>query len=179
MKVHDLNLWDQWGRNWSLLPFLHICVLKMNAAKLLINLCSKDGHPQKNFGMMNRCCNFFAVALKKGRYSLSLRDFCTNSCCNHAYVCGGLPFAADTRDPHSNSSLLVSSLWQITSMKQKASFIVVLAVVIAVINSASFATWHESPKETDHFCLLWEISNFKSFSLSESQRQKRELVNCV
>jgi hypothetical protein len=35
----------------------------MNAAKLLMNLCSKDGHPQKNFGMMNHCCIFFAVEL--------------------------------------------------------------------------------------------------------------------
>jgi hypothetical protein len=59
---------------------------------------------------------------------------------HHVYVCGGLPFAADTRDPHSNSSLLVSSLWQITSMKQNESWFTVVAEVIAAINSSSFLT---------------------------------------
>ncbi len=69
---------------------------------------------------------------------------------HHVYVCGGLPFAADTRDPHSNSSLLVSSLWQITSMKQNESLFTVVAEVIAAINSSSFLTCPHIPQETDH-----------------------------
>jgi hypothetical protein len=69
---------------------------------------------------------------------------------HHVYVCGGLPFAADTRDPHSNSSLLVSSLWQITSMKQNESWFTVVAVVIAAINSSSFLTCPHIPQETAH-----------------------------
>ena len=53
---------------------------------------------------------------------------------------GGLLFAADTREPHSRSSLLVSSLWHIVSIKQKLSFCVVVAVWMAAVNSASLFT---------------------------------------
>jgi len=105
---------------------------------------------------------------------------------HHVYVCGGLPFAADTRDPHSNSSLLVSSLWQITSMKQNESWFTVVAVVIAAINSSSFLTCPHIPQETAHsdqssLNLQYLVSKGKckgglqSFSL---QRKNRHDVLC-
>jgi hypothetical protein len=43
---------------------------------------------------------------------------------------GGLEFAAETLEPHSRSSLLVSSLCATTSMKQRQSFLSSPVVVV-------------------------------------------------
>lgn len=56
---------------------------------------------------------------------------------------GGRPLAAATLEPHSSSSLLVSSLWAITSMKHKQSFLGPVAVSIASISSSSQWTWKQ------------------------------------
>lgn len=53
---------------------------------------------------------------------------------------GGRPLAAETRDPHSSSSLLVSSLCTNTSMKHKESFCAPVAVAIASVSSSSVRT---------------------------------------
>lgn len=50
--------------------------------------------------------------------------------------------AAETLEPHCNSSLLVSSLWTITSMKHKLSFSGPVAVLIASTSSSSQNTWN-------------------------------------
>lgn len=54
--------------------------------------------------------------------------------------------AEATRDPHSSSSLLVSSLCTKTSMKHKDSLCSLLAVAIASINSCSVRTWKDRVK---------------------------------
>jgi hypothetical protein len=54
---------------------------------------------------------------------------------------GGLEFAAETLEPHSRSSLLVSSLCATTSMKQRQSFLSSpVAVAMAAVSSSSVAT---------------------------------------
>lgn len=58
---------------------------------------------------------------------------------------GARLFAEDTLEPHSSSSLLVSSLCTITSMKHKLSFLSPVAVAIASSSSSSVATY-KSPE---------------------------------
>lgn len=75
---------------------------------------------------------------------------------------GGRLLACATRDPHSRSSLLVSSLWIMTSMKQRLSFSF-CAVAIASTSSSSVRTytirsWYEYlfvTKVKVDLCLDW------------------------
>lgn len=53
---------------------------------------------------------------------------------------GGRLLAEQTLEPHSRSSLLVSSLWTNTSMKHKWSSFSVVAVAIASVSSSSHVT---------------------------------------
>lgn len=54
---------------------------------------------------------------------------------------GGRLLADETRDPHSNNSLLVSSLCTITSMKHKRSFFSPVAFDMASSRSSSVLTY--------------------------------------
>lgn len=58
----------------------------------------------------------------------------------HYWGLGGLLFAADTREPHSNSSLLVSSLCNMHSKKQRQSFFGPRTIDIAFSSSSSVLT---------------------------------------
>ncbi len=77
---------------------------------------------------------------------------------NYCGLCGR-PLAVATRDPHSRSSLLVSSLLRKTSMKQRLSFSF-SAADIAVIKSASVFTCRNSQP---------------NFPVSNTQKMRREL----
>lgn len=56
---------------------------------------------------------------------------------------GGRLLAAETLEPHSSNSLLVSSLWTITSMKHKLSFLGPVAVLMASTSSSSQKTCNQ------------------------------------
>ena len=67
---------------------------------------------------------------------------------------GGRLFAAETREPHSSSSLLVSSLWTIISMKHKESLCTPVAVAIASASCSSVRTCYLHIPSNEKWILL-------------------------
>lgn len=72
---------------------------------------------------------------------------------------GVRPLAAELREPHSSSSMLVTSLWTITSMKHKQSFFYPVAASISISSSSQWTRQRKwKRRRTKSMNLLLSIS---------------------